>query len=146
MGTPSGISLTQCDGLAAQEDLGVVVHLDDPVTGEPATYGDGQPVTLTVAGSYSQRFREAEAKRLAQWAKQRRAPKGAEIQDSQRETVVACVLAWDGIFDRPPAEGGQPLPCLPEHVRKLLAIPPVFAQVWEAMHDHERFFATRSAT
>jgi hypothetical protein len=145
MGTPSGISLTQCDQLATQEDEGIVVQLDDPRTGDPATYGEPpKPVTILVAGSYSQRFREAEAKRLAQWAKQRRVPKGTEVQESQRETVAACVLAWDGIFDRPPEDGGQPLPCTPENIRKLLAVPPLFAQVWEAMQDHERFFATRS--
>jgi hypothetical protein len=145
MGTPSGISLTQFADLASQEEAGIVVQLDDPRTGEPATYGpDQKPVTITVAGSYSKRFQDADSRRLAQWAKQRRVPKGMEVQEGQRETVAACVLAWDGIFDKPVEDGGTPMPCTPENVRQWLAIPPIFAQVWEAMHDHERFFGTRS--
>lgn len=146
MGT--GINLAQFADIAAQEDEGVVVHIDDPVTGEPAYYGtDRKPVTVTVAGSYSQRFRDAEARRLAKWAKQRRTPKGAEVSESQIETTAACILGWDGIFDKPVEDGGAPLPCTPENAQRLLKVAnAIYQQLWEAMHDHERFFGTGSTS
>ena len=55
-----GFNLTQASSTISAEDDGTVVHLRD-AAGDPMTFGAGQPVTLTIAGTDSTCFRRAEA-------------------------------------------------------------------------------------
>lgn len=138
----SGFDLSEAAAVAAKEDEGTVVHVRGS-DGEPMYFGkdDAEPVTITVAGTYSKAYRRAVDAQRERLVKQRRVTlTGEALAKQQLELVAACVLAWSGIVD-----AGKPLPCeKPNVLRLLTAAPWIREQVEEAMQDHAGFFGSSS--
>ena len=125
----------------ALEDEGVVVHITN-ANGEPLYFGDKQPVTITVAGTYSKRYREAERAVTSRRFKGNRTPDIDAIRKEALNLTAECVLAWDGFFD-----GGKVLECSKANVVKVLdGFPWVLQQVEVAMGDHAGFSRAVSAS
>jgi hypothetical protein len=137
-----GFDLAAAAPVAALEEQGTTVELTG-ADGEPLTFGDDRPVTMTIAGTYSARYRKAEraeADRMLKRKKKQVTPEEAE--ERMMSLAAACVLAWDGFFSN-----GEPFACTPENVKAVLkAAPWIYSQVLEAMQDHARFFSTASTT
>ncbi len=138
-----GMNWRKAADVASREDEGVVVHVRDE-RGEPMVFerdGEQVPVTITVAGTYSHRYRrvqEAQRDRAAKTA--RRGLTGNVLRYNQVELAGGCVTAWDGIMD-----GDQAVPCTTENVHAILdAVPWLLAQVEDAQNDHAGFFKTSS--
>jgi len=124
------------------EDDGIVVTLKD-VTGEPMIATDTQqPLTLKVAGAFSDRYRAAQ-KRLTnkriQATKRGAGDLDADaIEDNELALEAACIIEW------PFVSGGQPFPISLTNWKALVQKQPQWqGQVWSAMHDHAGFFAPR---
>jgi len=136
-----GFDLGTAKPIAAREDEGQVVHVQD-ATGEPLYFGkDKTPVTITVAGTYSSTYRRAEEARSNRRLKRRSASITAETVERERLAVVsACVLGWEGFFDN-----GKPMTCTVENVQTVLRIAPwILLQVEGAMEDHVGFSSNSS--
>lgn len=126
---------------AQREDEGTRVHIKG-LDGRPMYHeagGERRPVTITVAGTLSRRYR-----RVENGIRRRRIdPKaltGEQFYDDAVDKAVACTLAWDGF-----AMDGQPIEPSEQNVRQVyLAAPEVLDQVTEAMQDHTRFFGSAS--
>lgn len=126
-----------------REDEGTVVHVRD-ASGEPAIYENGtgpKPVTITVAGTYSSKYRRAVDAQRDRMLKQRRASlSGEQLNRQQLELVAACVLSWEGFT----AED-KPFPLTKDNAVLLLDNAPwIREQVEEAMGDHASFFQKAS--
>ena len=136
-----GIDLTQSASVAEREDLGRTVHLKDD-RDEPAYEGD-TPVTVTIAGSYSKRYRRTQETLTQRMFKRRQTQLTAEQFMANRvELVAACVLTWEGIRN-----GDKPLPCSRENATLLLnAAPWILAQLEDAQADHASFSPGSSTT
>lgn len=132
-----GFDLSATAGVEQAHEAGVTVHLEDE-KGKPL-YVDGdesRPVTVTVAGVYSRRFRRAEEEANRKIARSRGKVTGRQ---SVIEKAAACTLSWDGIFDH-----GKPVDCTPENAERLYkAAPWVLDQVVGAQHDSEGFTGRR---
>lgn len=123
--------------LAQQEDDGITITISGP-DGDKLTQDDGvTPVTITVAGSYSQRYRKAANANRDKLLKQRTRTVGADDLDRQAlDLLAACVIAWDGFTD-----DGKPYPLTRENAVALFdACPWIREQVESAVSDHARFF------
>jgi len=138
----SGLDITKAAEAAKVEDEGQVVHVRDR-DGEPLYTDEQQPVTITVAGTYSGKYRQAANRQRDRLVKMRRAKLSGElIEQQQLELMAACVLDWHGF-----TVDGKPVPCNVENAKQLLAsVPWVREQVEEAMNDHEGFSRSSSPT
>jgi len=141
MSTQSGgFDLGAAKPVAALEDEGQTIEIRD-IDGEVMTWTDGDgkahPVTITVAGSYSTRYRRAQEAQITRTMKRRNPQITGEALGKQRlEVVAACVLAWTGFANK-----GKPLPCDKDNVMFVLeAAPWIREQVEGAMEDHAGFF------
>ena len=134
-----GLNIAAAKTVAAQEDDGQVVELMDH-DGEPLVYGaDDKPVTVTVVGSYSTRYRQAVDRQRHQMIKRRKVKtSAADLFENQIELEASCVIAWDGIFD-----GEKAIECNPQNAAEMLTAVPWFReQVQVAMEDHAGFFGS----
>lgn len=126
---------------AGDEDAGTDVHIRN-IKGQLCYDEDGEPITITVAGTYSRTYRRVEA------AQRKRPFKGRKLNaqsamDEQIERVVACTLRWSPAMKA----GGAPLPCTPGNAADMYKrCPWVLDDLVEAMNDHERFFTSSSPT
>lgn len=120
--------LSTAGSVIQREDQGRVVKLKDE-----AQVPYDPPVTVTVVGTYSRKYKQAMETR-AQAARKRR----MSDEDAQREVLEAtaeCVIAWEGFSDN-----GAPMECKPSNVVKVLEKAPwIHEQIAEAMHDHAGF-------
>jgi hypothetical protein len=133
MSTPNGFDLSTAAAVTQHEDEGQVVPIHHP-DGEPALV-DGQPVTITVAGLYSKRYREKLDAQRSKAAKRRNPITGEELTRQQVELVAHCTLGWTGFTN-----GGQPFPhSFANAVELLVKAPWVREQLEEAMADHAGF-------
>lgn len=134
-----GIELSSKQDVAKREDEGSTIHLRDEMQ-EP-WIEDGKPVTITVAGMYSTRYRRAESASGRRFQKQMRAQGGDFDMRAYNEDVAAqCVLAWSGFTD-----SGQPVEPTRDLVLRLFAAMPwVYPQVSAAMENHAAFFGKGS--
>ena len=129
---------TSGKSVAAREDEGTVVHVEDE-TGEKL-YQDAEqtkPVTITIAGTYSSRYRRiTDTNGDKAWKKRG----GMDAADSRRtalETIAACILAWDGF-----TSDGEEFPLTKANAVTLLdACPWIRDKVEKAMTSHELFTA-----
>ena len=125
--------------VAAREDEGTVVHLKD-AAGELAYYGDknDQPVTMTVVGTYSTRYRRALDAQRDRAIKRRGANvDGATVGRDATDLLASCVIAWEGI-----ESNGAPLPFSKANVAAVLdACPWIREDVERASNDHAAFFS-----
>lgn len=126
------------DAAASREEEGVVVHVTD-AEDTPQFYdtpeGERLPVTITVAGAHSTRFRRVEENIRQRKLKPSKLT-GQAIYMENIEKAAACTLAWQGFV-----VNDQPIRCDAANAKVLyMACPWVYDQVLEAMHDHARFF------
>lgn len=133
MSTPSGFDLGSAPATIEREDEGQVVHLNDEA-GEPMYFGDNEPVTVTVTGTYSKRYRRALDAKMAR-SRKRRTVDIDEVRRDALEVNAQCVIEWSGFFD-----SGTPLDCTKANVVKVLeAAPWIKDQIEAAMEDHAGF-------
>lgn len=145
MSTQSGgFDISTAVPVADLENDGIVVELRD-VNNDPMYWKDDagveHPVTITVAGSYSHRYRRATEAQQTRVMKKRNPQITGELLGKQRlEIVAACVLAWSGFVHK-----GKPWACEKENVMHVLtAAPYIREQVESAMEDHAAFFKPAS--
>jgi hypothetical protein len=138
------------------QDEGKPVHLKDE-TGEPMYHidasgnpvidqeGNKKPLTVTVVGSFSKRYTDAEAElantQLARMQKRGIAPPMTKAQLDAREVKLqaAAIIAWDFV------SGGKPFPISETNWNALLAKQPQWkAQVQEAIHNYADFSPAQS--
>lgn len=84
---------------AAAEDEGYKVHVPDR-EGNPVYYGPNgdKPVTITMAGRYSSRYRRIDAEIKKRPFKGKKLTQGS-FEDEATEKVIACAMAWEGFED-----------------------------------------------
>lgn len=135
------MEITSKQDVTKREDEGATIHLRDEF-GEP-WMEDGRPVTVTVVGTYSSRYRKAEAASGRRFQKQMRAQGGDFDMRAYNEDVAAqCVVGWTEFTD-----GGQPLPTTRENALKVFAgFPWVYPQINAAMENHAGFFGKGSTS
>ena len=128
-----GFDLSATAGVEQAQDAGVTVHVEDASGKALFIDGDeGRPVTITVAGVYSRRYRRAEEEVSRRVAKSRGKISGRQ---AVIEKAAACTLSWDGIFHHRKA-----VDCTAENAERLYrADPSVLDQVAAAQHDAEGF-------
>ena len=115
-------------------EQGVTFQLKHPVTSEPLTNTNGQPITLTVIGQDAAAFRQ---KRNALIEKR---PTGkaqlpmSYLESESLDLSIASVIGWSDnvVLD------GQTLDCTPSNVRRLFVLLP-----W-AKEQVDDFVAERS--
>jgi len=135
----TGFDLSTAGSVIEREEQGQAVHITDAAGN--LLYQDAEktkPVTMTVVGTYSRRYKRAMEGR-AQQARKRRLSE-EEAQRDVLEATAECVIAWDGFHD-----AGKPLECKPSNVVKVLeAAPWIYEQVATAMWDHAGFLRAAS--
>jgi len=144
MSTPKGgFEFGDATPVADLEDAGAVVHLRD-LDDELMYYkldndDEEEPVTITVAGSYSKKYKRAQNAQTTKAMKgARRGTRvtGEALQEQLRDLASTCVLAWDGFFDK-----GEPMACERDNVVKVFERAPwILEQVQAAQVDHASFF------
>lgn len=140
-----GFDITKTEDVTKIENDGQVIHIKDQYD-EELFYENGtsekKPVTITVAGSYSDHFQKAMAQNRDRMMKRGKLPKGDELEERQLNLDASCILAWEGF-----TAGTQDFPCTRENKLFLLKRAPwIRAQVEEAMSDHQGFFKQSSST
>jgi len=142
MEKPSGFKLSSAEPVAAREDEGQLVQVKDENGVEMFYTGqDGKPapVTLRVAGTYSNIYRTTELEQQRRRAGKRQSKITPEqIHANVIELEAACILAWDGFFVDDAQT--QRLELSPANARAVLnAARWIREQVEEAMNDHAGF-------
>jgi len=122
------------------------MQLRHPGTNVVLKQDDGRPITITLAGVDSERYRKAQRALTNQRLKMggRRGGAGTltaeELESAGLETLVACTVAWDGII-----LDGQALECNPANARTLYArLPWVRDQADEFMGERANFLTGSS--
>ena len=124
----NGLDLSSLDTLSAANE-GAVLPLRHPASDLPLLDSAGNEITLTLAGSdsdaYRQATREAANRRLAV---ARRTPMTADETDVELlEILVRCTLSWRGVV-----MDGETLDCTPANARRLFARLPWIREQAEA--------------
>lgn len=135
------MDLSQITAAIQQDEEGVVVPLTDR-GGEPQFAADGSPVSITIVGMESARYRRAHDAQTRRMMRTRRTKLEPEdIRQNRVALAAAAIIAWHGI-----ERDGQPVPCTPENVDLLLRPSWMLAQVESAIEAHADFFAKGSAS
>lgn len=136
--------LNESADVTTREDEGILVHLRD-AAGEKMYADEAQekPVTMRVAGTYSEVYRKArEANRDKQLKKRSPHLDGDQLEDAALDEIAACVLSWENLN-----AGGKPLPFSKHNAVVVLKKARfIREQVEAAMSDHAAFFKPASAT
>ena len=130
------VSSNNTQAIADQEDEGTEVHIRD-ANDEKQFFGpkNDQPVTITVVGTYSSRYRRLVAANRDRAIK-RRSLDGDDLEQRSLDLVAGCIIAWDGF-----TAGSQPYPLTKANAVALLdACPWIREQVEAAMNNHALFF------
>jgi hypothetical protein len=136
--TGSGFDFGAVAQVTEREDEGNTFHVHGE-TGQPLYY-QGQPVTMTVAGTYSKAFQAAEERfGRRKWKGKLSTADWTKARDAA--VLAPCVLRWSGF-----ADGGRPVPLEHEYVMRALEVPWLRPQILEAMEDHEGFSGASSAS
>ena len=144
MSTPAGgFDLGAVAPVSDLEDEGTAVHLrdidDELMYFTPDGEKEERPVTITVAGSYSKRYRKAQnahTTRTMKGARRGTRVTGEALQEQMLDLAATCVIAWDGFFD-----AGKILSCNKENAVRVFQQAPWFLeQVQAAQVDHASFF------
>lgn len=128
--------------VTAREDDGITIELNDEKN-QPAFGLDGTTRTsVTVAGTYSKRYRLAQVANRKTMRKRRGVVDDETIDGLAKEQIAACIIAWTG-FD----QKGQDYPLTRENALNVLTTMPwVREQIENAMTDHEAFFSKGSVS
>jgi len=127
---------------AKKEDEGIVIHIHG-VDEIPLYYkdheGENKPVTITVAGAHSQKYRAVERELRKRKIKPKSLTSAQAFEDNMHKAVV-CTLTWEGFN-----VNGQHVEPTAHNVEMVYKrCPWVYDQVVEAMHDHAAFFGDGS--
>jgi hypothetical protein len=139
------MDISRGKAVVSREDEGMVLHIRDE-TGEKAYQADGAtPVTITVVGSYSSRYRKAmEVNRERAVRIRRKLDEEDMVDEIDRqgmELLASCVVGWDGF-----TADGKPVPFSKENTITILTeLPWVREQVNEAIVNHAGFTKRASA-
>jgi hypothetical protein len=131
----------------SKAEEGAPMEVRNPVTQEPLLQDDGQPVTITLAGSDSDRFQRVQRhnlnRRLKNSGRRGNVTLTAEELDAEKiETLVACTISWSGIQRR-----GAPIDCTPDNARSVYKdFPWVREQADEFVNDRVNFLKASSTT
>jgi hypothetical protein len=114
------LDLTTLDTSATSE-AGVVMEVRHPTTDAVLKQPNGQPVTVTLAGEDSERYRrawrESTDRKLKMQQRGRQVSISAEsVEADAVEILVACTIGWSGI-----GMDGAPLEFSPDNARKIYA-------------------------
>ena len=126
-----GLDLSTTTDTVAKEDEGRVITLYDERNEPYVDPATGEPITALVVGTYSKRFKKAQA---ALQARQSRT--GGRVTPEQQESTTrdlwaASVVMWDLVL------GGDMAP-----PAKIFALKPhIYDQIVAAAGDHAAFFA-----
>lgn len=118
------------------------VELTHPVDGTVLHGDDGEPLTVTVYGKYSDVYRKLTRRQkdeaLARAQKNNRQKiTSAQLEEKEIETLVACVKDWNL------TDGGTPLACEPGNIESVLEeYPWIKDQIDAAVHDEKNFMKT----
>ena len=135
-----GLDLGTHPDVAELEDQGNDVELFD-IHGNPIFFtnekGEQERVSITVAGTYSNRWRRAEDAVTTRMAKGRQAQFTGELFRAQQTEVLALsVIRWRGIFDQ-----GRTLPVTRDNAMRVFArLPFIHEQVEQGAKNHAAFF------
>lgn len=135
-----GFDLSSAAPVADAEDEGQTFHVHDE-HGDPLYYADQKPVTMTMAGTYSRRYRRAEEAMTNRRLKRRRRSLSAEeVRRDQLHLTASCALDWEGFF-----QGGTPIECTKDNAVKVLEVAPwIRDQAEQVMEDHAGFLQSSS--
>jgi len=131
------VDLSTLDTVSAAEE-GAVMELRHPATGAVLNQDDGSPVTITLAGSDSERYRKAERSNQNRRLKNSAGRRGLtvtseELENDNLEVLAAATVAWAGIVLH-----GESLDCTVANARK------VFKEIPWAREQAEQFVAERA--
>lgn len=147
---PVGFDMDATNELAAKEDQGIDVEVED-VLGRICYQADGvTPITINVCGSLSKRYRSVQAIQRGKLLKDGRGTKLAEESDEvvgqrsldeQTDAVARCCNSWTpGITSQ-----GRDVPFSLEAVTRFLKRNPhMQTKLEQRMSDHARFFELSS--
>jgi hypothetical protein len=129
------MDLSQLDAPATEQ--GVAMTVDHPTKPEPLLKADGAPMTITLVGKDSDRFRKATRAALNRRLASRKIKvKAEDLEAENLEGLVACTIAWDGIM-----VDGAALDCTPVNVRAVYTrFPFIREQVAEFVEERANFF------
>jgi hypothetical protein len=122
--------------LTAAADKGAALTLRHPVTDEDLTADDGTPMTITLLGSDSGKFKRAfgDLRKKAQGRKG--AASDAEIERNTVNILVSVTTGWSGIVWE-----GKPLGFSEENAKMLFTARPWIRDQMDAfMADRSNFF------
>lgn len=123
--------------IAAAEDEGTIVHVRN-AGGEYEYFGEknDKPVTITVVGTYSARYRRIQESVRDKSIKRRAPLDGRTVEDQALDMIAGSILSWDGF-----EANGAPFTYSRANAIALLeSCPWIREQVETAMNDHAAFF------
>jgi hypothetical protein len=132
---------TEEESIADREERGCEVHIRNE-RGQKM-YDGGEPVTMSVKGTYSHTYRRLSTGQRDELIRTRRSSVSGELLDQKDANLVAgCVFSWKG-FKRK----GTPIPI---SKREVLAVfekwPFIYDQIREEMGARENFFEKSSSS
>ena len=141
IGPVGGLNFSAAPPIVANEDDGATIQLrdieDELMHYRMSSEDEWKPVTITVVGTYSKRYKRAQDHQTTLAVKGGRRVKvtGDKLR-TQRENLAAhCIIAWDGFFD---ANGS--VDCTPENILDAFEkYPFILEQAEAAMDDHANF-------
>lgn len=123
--------------IAAAEDEGTAVHVRN-AAGEYEYFGANKdkPVTITVVGTYSARYRRIQEQVRDKSIKRRGPIDGRIVEDQALDMLAGSIIEWEGF-----EAGGIPFQFSRTNAIALLdSCPWIREQVEAAMNDHAAFF------
>lgn len=117
-----------------------ILRIDGEGRGEPLINGS-TPVTVTICGPDSKRYRDA--KRTINDRRIKTLSAGAEFDEDQAdiELMAAIVMSWTGFHD-----GKTDAPCTPENVALTFKLCPVVMEQIHFKFSHRRNFIKGSSS
>lgn len=130
----------------AGAESGSVMTVRNPITDAVLESPDGQPITITLAGSDSERFRKVQRanqnRRLKMQATRRGTLTSEEIEAEAIETLAACTIAWRGVVIE-----GEALECSAANARKAYKLLPWLREQVDAfVGDRSNFLKSSPST
>lgn len=121
---------------ASTADAGATLEVLHPATGQPMLQDDGSPVTITLLGQDSRKWRAFVRQTTNRRLQSRKAKQTAEeIEAENTEGWVALTVAWKGIV-----LAGEALECTPANARMIYGrFPFIREQVAEFVSDRANF-------